>query len=144
MAAAKDYYETLKVPREASADEIKKSYRKLARKYHPDLNPGDKSAEDRFKTVQEAFDVLSDDKNCLVAVDVAGLSYREAARALGAPEATITTRLYRARQRVARELDPERFGPARSKSTRDRYGERSEHVGHHPSRSRDVEGNGRW
>src|ERR1700688_2957782 len=62
MAAAKDYYETLKVPREASADEIKKSYRKLARKYHPDLNPGDKSAEERFKTVQEAFDVLSDDK----------------------------------------------------------------------------------
>jgi RNA polymerase sigma-70 factor (ECF subfamily) len=80
----------------------------------------------------------------LVAVDVAGLSYREAARALGAPEATITTRLYRARQRVARELDPERFGPARSKSTRGRYGERSEHVEHHPSRSRDVEGNGRW
>jgi molecular chaperone DnaJ len=62
MAAAKDYYETLKVPREANADEIKKSYRKLARKYHPDLNPGDKSAEERFKTVQEAFDVLSDDK----------------------------------------------------------------------------------
>jgi RNA polymerase sigma-70 factor, ECF subfamily len=46
----------------------------------------------------------------LVAVDVAGLSYREAARALGASEATVTTRLYRARQRVARELDPERFG----------------------------------
>jgi len=55
-----------------------------------------------------------------VAVDIAGLSYREAARALGAPEATITTRLYRARQRVARELDPERFGAARSKSARDR------------------------
>jgi RNA polymerase sigma-70 factor (ECF subfamily) len=48
----------------------------------------------------------------LVAVDVAGLSYREAARALGAPEATITTRLYRARERVARELDLERFGAA--------------------------------
>jgi molecular chaperone DnaJ len=62
MAAAKDYYETLKVPREATAEEIKKSYRKLARKYHPDLNPGDKSAEERFKTVQEAFDVLSDEK----------------------------------------------------------------------------------
>jgi RNA polymerase sigma-70 factor (ECF subfamily) len=54
----------------------------------------------------------------LVAVDIAGLSYGEAARVLGAPEATITTRLYRARQRVARELDPEPFGAARSKSTR--------------------------
>ena len=51
-------------------------------------------------------------RQALVAVDIAGLSYGEAARALGAPEATITTRLYRARQRVARELDPERFGAA--------------------------------
>src|ERR1700733_3907674 len=55
----------------------------------------------------------------LVAVDIAGLSYREAARVLGAPEATITTRLYRARQRVARELDPERFGPEESKGRRE-------------------------
>ncbi len=62
MAATKDYYETLGVARGSSADEIQKSYRKLARKYHPDLNPGDKSAEDRFKTVQEAYDVLSDEK----------------------------------------------------------------------------------
>jgi molecular chaperone DnaJ len=62
MAATKDYYETLKVARDASADDIRKSYRKLARKFHPDLNPGDKSAEDKFKTVQEAYDVLSDDK----------------------------------------------------------------------------------
>jgi RNA polymerase sigma-70 factor (ECF subfamily) len=53
----------------------------------------------------------------LVAVDIAGLSYREAARLLGAPEATITTRLYRARRRVARELDPERFAARRSKRT---------------------------
>ena len=52
----------------------------------------------------------------LVAVDVAGLSYGEAARALGAPEATITTRLYRARQRVARELDPERSGAPLSRA----------------------------
>jgi hypothetical protein len=54
----------------------------------------------------------------LVAVDIAGLSHREAARVLGAPEATITTRLYRARQRVARELDPERSDAPRSKGTR--------------------------
>jgi RNA polymerase sigma-70 factor (ECF subfamily) len=81
----------------------------------------------------------------LVAVDVAGLSYREAARALGAPEATITTRLYRARQQVARELDPERFGAARSMSTRDGHGQRNEHLEHaHAARPRNVEGNGRW
>ncbi len=63
MSAPKhDYYDTLGVPRKASADDVRKSYRKLARKYHPDLNPGDKSAEERFKNVQEAYDILSDPK----------------------------------------------------------------------------------
>jgi molecular chaperone DnaJ len=56
----KDYYETLGVSRTASDKEIKAAYRKLARKYHPDVNPGDKSAEDKFKEVAEAFAVLSD------------------------------------------------------------------------------------
>jgi molecular chaperone DnaJ len=63
MATPKhDYYETLGVPRKAGAEEIRKAYRKLARKHHPDLNPGDKSSEERFKNVQEAYDVLSDAK----------------------------------------------------------------------------------
>src|SRR5690348_10467007 len=61
-ASKQDYYEVLGVARDAKPDEIRKSYRKLARKYHPDLNPGDKAAEDRFKKVQEAYDVLSDAK----------------------------------------------------------------------------------
>jgi len=61
-ATTQDYYGTLGVSRSASQDEIRKAYRKLARKHHPDLNPGDKAAEERFKRVQEAYDVLSEPK----------------------------------------------------------------------------------
>ena len=59
--AKRDYYKVLDVPRTAGADEIKKSYRRLAMKFHPDRNPGDKEAEEHFKEAKEAYEVLSDD-----------------------------------------------------------------------------------
>src|SRR5664280_1063240 len=61
-ATNKDYYGILGVKKTASADDIRKAFRKLARKYHPDVNTGDKSAEEKFKTLSEANDVLSDPK----------------------------------------------------------------------------------
>lgn len=62
MAEKRDYYEVLGVSKTATADEIKKAYRKLAIKYHPDKNPGDKAAEEKFKEAAEAYDVLSNDE----------------------------------------------------------------------------------
>src|SRR6202012_2501528 len=58
----KDYYGTLGVKKTATPDDIRKAFRKLARKYHPDVNPGDKKAEEKFKEISEANDVLSDEK----------------------------------------------------------------------------------
>src|SRR5205085_12475225 len=58
--AKRDYYEILGVSKNASADEIKKSYRKVAMQYHPDRNPGDKAAEEKFKEAAEAYEILSD------------------------------------------------------------------------------------
>ena len=60
MAEKRDYYEVLEVPKTATADEIKKAYRKKAIQYHPDKNPGDKEAEEKFKEAAEAYEVLSD------------------------------------------------------------------------------------
>ncbi|MDB6072974.1 MAG: dnaJ [Verrucomicrobiaceae bacterium] len=60
MAAKRDYYEVLGVSKDISAEDLKKAYRKLAVQYHPDKNPGDKTAEDKFKEVGEAYDILSD------------------------------------------------------------------------------------
>jgi molecular chaperone DnaJ len=62
MPAGPDYYATLGVRRDAKPEDIRKAYRRLARKHHPDLNPGDKASEERFKSIQEAYDVLSDPK----------------------------------------------------------------------------------
>ena len=58
--AKRDYYEVLGVSRDATVDEIKKSYRKLAMQYHPDKNPGNKEAEEKFKEIAEAYAILSD------------------------------------------------------------------------------------
>jgi DnaJ-class molecular chaperone len=84
----RDYYATLGVPKNASDADIKKAYRKLARKFHPDLNPGDKAAEARFKEINEAHEVLSDaDKRRKY--DELGANWRayeQAERAGGAPE----------------------------------------------------------
>ena len=60
MAEKRDYYEVLEVPKTATAEEIKKAYRKKAIQYHPDKNPGDKEAEEKFKEAAEAYEVLSD------------------------------------------------------------------------------------
>ena len=62
MSKVKDYYKTLGISKSSSKDEIKKAYRDLARKYHPDLNPDNKNAEEKFKEIQEAYEVLYDDQ----------------------------------------------------------------------------------
>ena len=61
MNNLRNYYEILGVPRNASSDEIKQAFRRLARRYHPDVNPGDKVAEEKFKDINEAYEILSDD-----------------------------------------------------------------------------------
>ena len=81
----KDYYSTLGVAKSADANEIKKAYRKLARKYHPDMNQGDKNAEEKFKEVNEAYEVLSDpDKR--QKYDRFGAQWQQYARSGGRPE----------------------------------------------------------
>ncbi len=80
----KDYYKTLGVSRQASANEIRSAYRKLAMKYHPDRNPGDKQAEERFKDANEAYQVLSDSQK-RARYDQLGSAYSDYQRRGGAP-----------------------------------------------------------
>src|SRR3954467_15064724 len=82
--AKKDYYEILGLKKSASADDIRKAFRKLARKYHPDVNPGDKSAEEKFKALSEAHEVLSDPKKRRIYDQVAFCSDDIDPRAAGA------------------------------------------------------------
>jgi DnaJ-class molecular chaperone len=83
-AKTKDYYEVLGIKRGASEDQIKQAYRKLARKFHPDLNPGDKNAEEQFKGLQEAYDVLSEPENRKL-YDQYGEDWRAVKSGAGAP-----------------------------------------------------------
>ena len=71
------YYDVLGVPKSAGDKEVRQAYRKLARKYHPDLNPGDKKSEERFKSLNEAYEVLSDPKT-RATYDKHGANWRHA------------------------------------------------------------------
>lgn len=80
----KDYYKTLGVKKNADADEIKKAYRKMARKFHPDVNQGDKAAEEKFKDINEAYEVLSDEDK-RAKYDRFGAEWQQYSRAGGNP-----------------------------------------------------------
>ena len=83
MAEKRDYYDVLGVSRTASDEEIRKAFRRLARKYHPDSNPGDKQAEAKFKELNEAYSVLSDPKKKQIYDQVGMAGFDESAAGQG-------------------------------------------------------------
>ena len=109
----RDFYEVLGVPREATADQIKKAYRAMARKYHPDVNPGDKTAESKFKEAQNAYDILSDAEK-KAAYDRYGHAAFEGMAAAGAgPRASAADWTSRFGERGYETIDfSEFFGPS--------------------------------
>jgi molecular chaperone DnaJ len=129
--AREDYYRTLGVSRTAKPDEIKKAYRRLARKFHPDVNPGDDSAEEQFKKISEAFDVLSDPKKREF-YDRYG-TYSEAAErsaASGAPNFDFSG----VGGSSFRDIFADLFGGARGATPRGRAGQPQQ-----PQRGEDIE-----
>ena len=110
MADKRDYYEVLGVGKDASADDIKKAYRKLAKMYHPDMHPGDTEAEEKFKEANEAYEVLSDEESAAstISTDTRPLipqqAVAEAASVASADlAATSTSEIYSHRYSVAVE-----------------------------------------
>ena len=101
----KDYYKILGVSKGASADDIKKSYRKLARKYHPDVNPGNKSAEAHFKEINEAYEVLSDPAK-RKQYDMFGSSWNAPGGVRGGATTATRTRTYTTRDDILGADDP--------------------------------------
>ena len=87
--AKQDFYATLGVAREASADDIKKAYRKLAMQHHPDRNPGDKAAEGKFKEASEAYDILKDDQK-RAAYDTMAMQHSSKAAPAASPAVSIS------------------------------------------------------
>ena len=125
MADKRDFYEVMGVPKNATEDEIKKAYRKLAKKYHPDLNPGDKEAEAKFKEVNEAYEVLSDKDKGPGTTSSAMPGWTPTLAAAQAAEApSPATSTWGHFQQLLRRLWRRRYAPCQSKraAPRQRYG----------------------
>jgi curved DNA-binding protein len=122
MQNFRNYYEILEVSRDATPEEIKRAYRKLARRYHPDLNPGDKAAEEQFKTIGEAYDVLSDENKRSQYDQFSRFwqqsGFRKTAKARSRSSTAVDYSEYRDFNRFVDQLLNRKGEPMRSKSVR--------------------------